>query len=247
MFSKIVDVNKLNAEAAEYLHVHENRYKYLFNIIKNIRADIKKDHIITLDIGPSLFTKLLENTFTGDTILSLGLEHEQSRGGHLPQNVVLDKDHYFYFNLNDTQSPDKWLYLPSCDVIIMAEVLEHLHTAPTLVLKFLNNCLLPGGYLVIQTPNAASLKNRISMLFGRNPFHMIRENADNPGHFREYTLNELLQIADKTGFSVIERNIKSYFTPLNSVERAYVTATNLLPQRFKDGITIVLKKEKDAL
>jgi len=243
MFSKIADIKKLNKEAAEYLRVHEKRYSYLFNMIKKIRTGIEKDHVITLDIGPSLFTKLLEAEFNSDTILSLGLEHEESRGGHLPANVELDKDHYFYFNLNDTQQPEKWLYLPSCDIIIMAEVLEHLYTAPTLVLKFLNNCLLPGGYLVIQTPNAASLKNRLSMLFGKNPFHMIRENADNPGHFREYTLKELLQIAEKTGFSVVEKNIQSYFTPVNSVESAYVAATNLLPQKFKDGITIVLKKD----
>jgi trans-aconitate methyltransferase len=246
MFSEIVDIKKINPEAAEYLLVHKQRYHYLYSIIKNLRSGIKKEHILTLDIGPSLFTKLLERTFPDDTILSLGLEHEESRGGHLPSEVVLDKDHYFYFNLNDTQSPDKWLYLPSCDIIIMAEVLEHLHTAPTLVLKFLNSCLLPGGYLVIQTPNAAALKNRVSMLLGRNPFHMIRENADNPGHFREYTLNELLMIAQKTGFTVIEKSIRSYFTPLNSVERIYVSVTNLMPQKFKDGITIVLKKEKDA-
>lgn len=244
MFSEIVDITKLNPEAAEYLLVHKQRYGYLFNIIKNLRSSIKKEHIITLDIGPSLFTKLLEKKFQSDTILSLGLEHEQSRGGHLPSDVVLDKDHYFYFNLNDTQSPDKWLYLPSCDIIIMAEVLEHLHTAPTLVLKFLNSCLLPGGYLVIQTPNAAALKNRISMMMGKNPFHMIRENADNPGHFREYTLNELLMIAEKTGFSVVEKSIKSYFTPLNLFEKLYVGITNLLPQKFKTGITIVLKKKK---
>lgn len=85
------------------------------------------------------------------------------------------------------------------------------------------------------------------MILGKNPFHMIRENADNPGHFREYTLSELLMIAEKTGFSVVEKSIRSYFTPLNPVEKMYVGITNLMPQKFKDGITIVLKKEKEIV
>jgi hypothetical protein len=39
------------------------------------------------------------------------------------------------------------------------------------------------------------------MLSGRNPFEMLRENLDNPGHFREYTRPEMLTLGTTAGFS----------------------------------------------
>ena len=43
------------------------------------------------------------------------------------------------------------------DAIVFAEVLEHLHTSPTLVLQVLTSLLKPGRLLVVQTPNAVAL------------------------------------------------------------------------------------------
>ncbi|MFO7445799.1 MAG: class I SAM-dependent methyltransferase [Ignavibacteriaceae bacterium] len=233
----------LNEDAKQYLRVHTHRYQFLLNVVQDIRVKLPEANLRILDVGPSIFTKILEKSFPADTIISLGLEHEKSRGGHLPAQTQLEKDRFFFFNLNDSQFPEKWVNIPHCDIIILAEVLEHLYTAPTLVLGFLQTCLKPGGSLVIQTPNAAALKNRILMLFGKNPFQMIRENSDNPGHFREYTLKELISISEKSGFTVDSFKYKNYFGAANIVEKIYTAFTNLLPGAFKSGITIVLKKK----
>ncbi|MDP9149663.1 MAG: hypothetical protein M3O36_06955 [Myxococcota bacterium] len=53
---------------------------------------------------------------------------------------------------------------------MFAEVLEHLHTAPELVLAFLRRLLLPQGLLILQTPNAASLSKRIKTGDGGKSF-----------------------------------------------------------------------------
>jgi predicted SAM-dependent methyltransferase len=234
-------LTELNDDIKQYLNVHSSRYEYLLSVVKNVRKEFP-DNIEIMDIGPSVFTMMLEKNFKDDDIYSLGLEHEQSRGGHLPDNVQLDSEKFFNFNLNDSQDKEKWIQLPYCDIVIMAEVLEHLYTAPTLVLTFIASFIKPGGYLVIQTPNAASLKNRLFLLAGKNPYEMIRENADNPGHFREYTAKELTEIAEKTSFTVCLLSCKSYFNPRNKLEKMYIFITKFLPQSFKDGITIVLKK-----
>ena len=67
------------------------------------------------------------------------------------------------------------------DVIVFAEVIEHLYTAPELVLPYLRELLVLGGVLLLQTPNAVSLRKRAKLLLGVNPFERIRTERDNPG------------------------------------------------------------------
>jgi 2-polyprenyl-3-methyl-5-hydroxy-6-metoxy-1,4-benzoquinol methylase len=87
------------------------------------------------------------------------------------------------------------------DMIVMAEVIEHLYIAPTLVLPAFRRCLKAGGILLVTTPNGVALSTQVWMLSGRNPFEMLRENLDNPGHFREYTRPEMLTLGTTAGFS----------------------------------------------
>jgi hypothetical protein len=113
-----------------------------------------------------------------------------------PETVVRHID----FDLNDAQSRDCWPDPTPHDVVVLAEVLEHLHTAPRLVLSCLSTFLEPDGVLVVQTPNAASLRKRVKLAMGRHPYEMIRETPTDPGHFREYTGGELRTILDASGF-----------------------------------------------
>jgi trans-aconitate methyltransferase len=233
----------LNDETRTYLHVHAQRYEYLLDVVQRLRGSLPEKGVSILDIGPSYFTQMLEERFSDDKIMSLGFAHEKSRGGQLPSQIQLDSSRFFHFDLNDTQFPERWIQLPACDIAVMAEVIEHLHTAPTLVLKFLKTHIKPDGYLIIQTPNAVALAKRIQFLLGRNPFGMIRENADNPGHFREYTVKELRQIAENTGFTVIQTECISYFNPRNRLEKVYIDITNMLPSSLRTGITMVLQNK----
>lgn len=236
------DISPDENSAQDYLSIHKNRYEYLLDKTKNLREKFSNKSIRILDIGPSVFTQILEKSFPEDEIISLGFEHDESRGSHLPKNLTFNRNNFYNFNLNDSRHQSNWIALPKSDIIIMAEVLEHLFTAPSLVLTYLEHQLNENGFLIIQTPNAAALKNRIRLMLGKNPFEMIRENADNPGHFREYTFNELTIIAKRAGFEVYAIECRSYFGPRNLVENIYMKITNFLPQTFRDGITIILKK-----
>ncbi|HVO73218.1 MAG TPA: methyltransferase domain-containing protein, partial [Ignavibacteriaceae bacterium] len=233
----------LNSDAETYYKVHSKRYEFLLSQVKKIRNHFPQRSLRILDIGPSIFTKLLEKSFPDDLILMLGLGHESSRGGHLPLNMELDPVRFYSFNLNNSQVKEKWIKLPESDIVIMAEVIEHLYTSPALVLEFLKTCIKSGGYLIIQTPNAAALRNRIALLLGRNPFEMIRTNADNPGHFREYTMKELINFAEKTGFEVCRSAYISYFNPRNRPEKFYIFLTNIFPKSFRTGLTVILMKK----
>lgn len=234
----------LDNEARIYLQVHSKRYNYLLSLVQHFRNSFSAKEISILDIGPSFFTQMLKEQFLHDKILALGFAHPNSRGGQFPPQLQLSNEEFFPFDLNDAQFPERWIKLPANEIVIMAEVIEHLHTAPTLVLKFLKTIVKPNGYLIIQTPNAVALAKRIMFMLGRNPFEIIRENIDNPGHFREYTLKELRQLAENAGFAVVLTECKSYFNARNSLEKLYITVTNILPASLRTGITMVLQNKQ---
>jgi trans-aconitate methyltransferase len=154
-----------------------------------------------LDIGRSRLTELIHERF-GCQVDSLGF------GPDAPT----PEGRHFSFDLNRSQRREYWRSdLPRYDAIVMAEVIEHLYTAPQLVLAFLRTLLAPGGLLLIQTPNAADLTRRIKLILGRNPYEMIRTDDTNPGHFREYTRAELRQLAEAAGLTVERMQTHFYF------------------------------------
>lgn len=147
-----------------------------------------------LDVGRTMLTEMLESLFERP-VDSVGFE---------PDAVQPNGAQHRHFDLNDAQWPEKWLRnLPGYDLIIMAEVIEHLYTSPTLVLGFLQSLLRPGGLLIVQTPNALAIGRRFKMLFGRHPFELIRENPHNPGHFREYAARELEKYGRQLGLALV--------------------------------------------
>jgi predicted SAM-dependent methyltransferase len=237
----------LNEYESKYLRQHSKRYAWLLNLVNTLRSSIAHASIRILDVGPSFLTELLRKHFATDTIAALGFTHERSRGGHLPAAVRLEGVELYHFDLNTAGSRDRWLTCTPFDIVIMAEVLEHLYCAPTHVLAFIKSLMKPRAWLIIQTPNAASTINRVSLLIGRNPYPPIRENADNPGHYHEYTKRELMSLAAACGFSVQSFTYQNYFNRLNTVERIYGRFQSIAPPSFRDAMTIVLSKGDSSM
>jgi hypothetical protein len=134
-------------------------------------------------------------------------------------------------------------------------VIEHLYTAPQLVLAFVHTLLSDGGLLLLQTPNAASLQKRIKMAIGRNPYEMIRIDPTNPGHFREYTIRELRRLAEGAGFRVERQATAFYFDARfarhgdagDRPQPVLGTLKNsiypMLPAGLREGVTLALRKD----
>jgi len=90
----------------------------------------------------------------------------------------------------------------SCDLIYMGELIEHLFD-PDYFLEEARRVLSLGGYLIVTTPNLASLGSRISLLLGRKPW-MIEERIarDYAGHIRYYTVDTLRKLIEEHHFVV---------------------------------------------
>ncbi len=223
-----------------YVAYHAPRYASLLALLERYTGDDPR----ILDVGRTTLTELIADQFNRP-IDSLGFGDDAKH----------DDGSHYRFDLNDAVDQAQWRSdLPAYDAIVMAEVIEHLHTAPVFALRFLRTLLTPQGVLVIQTPNAVVLHKRVQMLLGRNPFEKIREDTTNPGHFREYTRRELLALAQQSGYLAMESRSGNYFDYRftdhrgNRVQpRASLKLVNMiyavLPGCLKPGITLVLQNE----
>lgn len=221
-----------------YLTYHANRLAFLLNLIGaqlGGRTEQSPRRVRVLDVGPHFLTFLLHHFF-GDSIVlhTLGWGNERLA----PSRIIAKHQQ---FDLNDAHDPARWLVSEPYDLVVMAEVIEHLYTAPRLVLAFLTSLLDDRGSLIIQTPNAVALRNRVKLLLGQNPFEPIREARSNPGHFREYTGKELVAICGQAGLECERLDYVDYW-PANFVLRII----QRFNPRLRNGLTLVLKKRRTA-
>lgn len=192
---------RARAPGHRYTAYHAPRYARLLGMASAVCGGVPGADRLTLDIGRSLLTELLHEELGGrvDT-LGFGPDEETPTGRH------------WWYDLNRAQREQTWRRgLPAYRLIVMGEVIEHLHTAPQLVLRFVASLLHPEGRLILQTPNAVSWNKRLMMLAGRHPYDPISLNPRTPAHFREYTRREIEAHAAAAGLVVLERRLESYF------------------------------------
>src|SRR5438874_1182331 len=93
----------------------------------------------------------------------------------------------------------------SFDVVVMTEVLEHLRDYPARSLAEARRILRPGGILVLTTPNAAYLRNRLRLVLGRSVYTSLSDwlhGLPHARHAREYTVSELESVVRHAGLEL---------------------------------------------
>lgn len=226
----------LDDETRFYLRFHAKRYAFLIDMIRRCAASISQQAGMPcnrmLDVGPSALTQFIRDKDFAETIDSLGYEDGRfSCRAH---------DRHTEYDLTKTVDPASWPRMSAYDIIIMAEVIEHLPVPPNHVLAFLAGLLKPHGVLIVQTPNACSLPKRLRMLHGQNPYEMIRDCPRNPGHFREYTVREMADLAQASGLLVHSVSVANYFLRNTWTSRLFRRIEWLVPGALRDGITMML-------
>ena len=223
---------EMDPAAAYYLRFHLRRYQALLNEVARVLPEYGKSPMI-LDVGLSFQTICLGNCFPHASIRTAGFFD-----GRFDNYLV--RGHHTEFDLNDARFPER---IPERtaehDVVIMAEVIEHLYSPAKQVLECIKRWMKPSGTLILQTPNPVSLGKRAALLRGVNPFEMIREARTNPGHFCEFTVPEICNAVESAGLRVTSINTQNYF---GRRSRIYDTLCAILPGSLHDGITLCAKK-----
>jgi 2-polyprenyl-3-methyl-5-hydroxy-6-metoxy-1,4-benzoquinol methylase len=89
------------------------------------------------------------------------------------------------------------------DLIIAGEIIEHIYDTD-FFLEEIFRLLKPNGYLLLSTPNIASLGRRLMLLFGVSPIIEISPNEkDSSGHIRYFTFKTLEALLNKHRFNIL--------------------------------------------
>lgn len=137
----------------------------------------------------------------------------------------------------------------SFDVVMLNDVLEHLHDPPRELLNDLVNLLREDGLLLVTVPNAVNLRKRFDVIRGRTNHPRFDTYYWYPGpwrgHVREYTRRDLELLAHYLDLEVLElTGCHHMLHVLGSVQRAiYRIATTLAPDS-RDSWRFVARKKQ---
>ncbi len=132
------------------------------------------------------------------------------------------------------------------DVVIFAEVLEHLRGIPDVALRRLHRVLVKDGRLLLSTPNVAKIGNIAALISGQNIYPVVDEKffqIDGAvGHFREYSMDQIRNLLKRNGFQ-----LKSIFlfSPYRTMLAKFMAISYYLP-KLRDVIMVeALKKTRN--
>ena len=230
-----------DAVCQEYTSFHAKRVAYILQLVNDYVLPLQSkipSPVTMCDIGPNyLLTEQLRRYFPEIIINTLGFDNWKGRPRY--------KSEHFECDLNDTYFGIKREF-PTHDIVIMSEVIEHLYTAPRQVIEFIKTLMKPEGILIITTPNAVMIDKRMEILSGRNPYEKIRENRIDPGHFREYTLSELIEVGEKCSLRVERAYFHNFYHKHKSLFNSLANFLITFIPTLRDSIVIVYRKNEQG-
>jgi 2-polyprenyl-3-methyl-5-hydroxy-6-metoxy-1,4-benzoquinol methylase len=134
------------------------------------------------------------------------------------------------------------------DLVVMAEVIEHVPTPPHVVFANLVPAIRPGGHLLITTPNLYRLRNLVRLLSGQRIFdYFLVPGPDQPlGHFLEYSREQLEWHVENAGLEIVESSIEqlSWGAATLAARLARRAVSPLLKARplWRDNLVILARR-----
>lgn len=188
----------------EYFVIHEVRYQFILEKIQELNLP-HGSKILDVGVYPPHLFRVLEEL--GYKLSGISSQHEKVK----LKNVSV-------LNIEKEKMPYK---NGEFDLVLMTEVIEHLTANPQVYLSEIKRVLKPNGYLLITTPNAVHLKNRMKVLFGKSASFPVEQLAETKPyddsiyyrHNREFTLGELEKIVQVAGLKIKKSEYFSSYTP----------------------------------
>ncbi len=234
-----------------YLKFHRERFAYLINFVADT---LQSNHLNIpkisdfniLDIGGSPQTSLLKHYFTNAVSTMDVHGDEDTFCNAFGEKDFMCQEHFVY-DLHNAIDTSRHEVFNQFSVIVMSEVIEHILVSPKAIFTYMHKLLKDDGLLFVQTPNAAGLKQRVSLMFGKNPYALPPDKKDflQYGHVREYTFKELIGMGKEAGFTATRVRGHNYFQVYeNSLMNLYNASSNtLLPYFLRSGISLCFKKQ----
>jgi SAM-dependent methyltransferase len=144
---------------------------------------------------------------------------------------------------------DRGLRFPSgqFDMVMVLNVIEHLHDSPRQLMIELLHLVRPQGFLFVAVPNAVNVRKRVAVLLGRTNLPRFSYYYWCPGrwrgHVREYVRDDVVKLSEYLDLETCE--LRSWHQMLNKVpshlRRLYSGVTHLCPG-WRDSWLLVARK-----
>lgn len=181
------------------------RFLFTFGLVKELNG-------VCLELGANpYFTTMLLKRFSNLKLVLANYFTDSIPSGIYSQTVVYqgigssEKNEeifdYHHFNIEEESFP---FADNSFDVVIFAEIIEHLLNDPCKVLREINRVLKIGGTLILTTPNVARLENVSKLIVGQNIYDPYSGYGPYGRHNREYTRHEIYVLCKHEGFDAVE-------------------------------------------
>jgi SAM-dependent methyltransferase len=188
----------------DYLKVHMNRFAETIGLLQPIMRPGKR--IVDLGSYGSLVPALRDILGSTDITLTEPSQDGKptSEDGFL-QNARNGKRYPFHVDRFDIEG---WFPYEEelFDIVIFTEVLEHLSRDPLQTMSEINRITKPRGYLLLSTPNCASLRSVLRILCGGNPniYPVYQRRPSTDRHNHEYVPWEVKELLKVCGFTICE-------------------------------------------
>ena len=231
-------------------YIRENKfgdiYQTVFSITKKYLP--KKSKVLDFGSGPCDKTALI--SLLGHHCVAYDDLQDAWHKEHDNRKNILNFSEKFGIEYVDASKHNMDFKGMTFDMIVMTDVIEHLHESPKNILLKLLSSLNDDGVLFITVPNAGNIRKRVDLLRGRTNLPPFSSYYWYPGlwrgHIREYVYKDLTELAVFLDLEIILlrgsdhmlSKVPAGFLPL------YKLVTAIFP-RWKDSWTLIAKKNKN--
>lgn len=229
-----------------YFRLHRHRYTALLRAITAPPGA----RILEIGVTPGQCTQLLVGE--GYRVWGVDLDPTPRRDLWRRLGIVVCRTH---LERNPLPFADG-----SFDWVVFSEVIEHLVYSPLPPLREMRRVLVPGGRIIITTPNELYLKSRLRALIRllcwqslhtTDEFRhqaLLEGDARYTTHSRTYTMRELCWLVEQAGFRVIERRYVAAWERVGlELERLLTHPVRTLGKAILFGLTMVVPASRSML
>jgi SAM-dependent methyltransferase len=136
------------------------------------------------------------------------------------------------------------------DLVMLHDVLEHMHDSPRTLLNTLLELAKPQGLLFITVPSAVNIRKRLAVLRGRTNLPRFGHFFWHPdpwrGHVREYVADDLRQLCGYLNLEIVELRTAHHMIEKipKPVRPLYRAITTVFPG-WRDTWMLVARKRPD--
>jgi len=175
----------------------------------------REGRLLEIGANPYFLTLLLKKFRTYEISLTNYFDGVAPRGVQTIVNECYGETHDLEFWQINVECDEFPFADESFEVVLFCEVIEHLLEDPIHALLEIRRVLVPGGCLIVSTPNVARWENVRRMLAGEQSLYdPYSQHGAYGRHNREYTLTELTRLLAEAGF----RSRKAFTADVHDTE-----------------------------